>query len=101
MGVDELRRRYKLTPFFIVLATNLYFPNDTLQKPAPRLGELLFADWALIHLLSTGVTYVVTILTHRNGWRHVLHTYRTLEFFRNFQTGDVHLASPRRTHAKL
>jgi hypothetical protein len=101
MGLDELRSRYKLTPFLIVLATKLYFLNDILQKPAPRLGELLFAGWALIHFLSAGLAYVVTILTHRNGWHHVLHTDRTLEFFQNLPRGDVHLSPARSTHANF
>jgi len=101
VGLDEFSSRYKVTPFLIILATILHFLNDILQKPAPGLWELLSAGWAPIHFLSAGVAYVVTILTHRNGWRHVLHTYRTLEFFQNLPRGDVHLSTVRSTSANL
>jgi len=101
MGLDELGSKYQLTPFGIILARKLHFLNDILQKGAPRLWELLSASWALIHFLSAGVAYVVTILTHRNGWWHVLHTYRTLEFFQNLSRGDVHPFPAGSTHANL
>jgi hypothetical protein len=56
--------RSELTPFRIILATKLNFLHDIFRKPAPGLCELLSAGWALIHFLSAGVAYAMTILTH-------------------------------------
>jgi archaellum biogenesis protein FlaJ (TadC family) len=101
MRLDELSRIDIITTFRIILATELHFLNDILQTPAPGLHEILSAYWALIHFLSAAVAYVVTILTHRNGWHHVLLTYRTLEFFQNLPSGDAHLSAAGSTHANL